>query len=93
MLVLTRKSGESIVIGEDIEITVVSVEGEAVRLGIRAPREVPVYRSEICEEIRLENLRALRSAGQLQEDLRDALPRPPAPPEPDRDGAEPGEKQ
>lgn len=69
MLVLTRKSGERIMIGEEIEITVVAVDGEAVRLGISAPREVPVFRSEIFEEIRLENLRALKSAARLQAKL------------------------
>lgn len=62
MLVLTRKTGESIVIGENIEIQVVAIDGETVRIGIKAPRELPVYRHELFQAIREENLRALRSA-------------------------------
>jgi carbon storage regulator len=51
MLVLTRKPHESLFIGDDIEVKVLSVVGEKVRLGIRAPREIPVYRKEIYVEI------------------------------------------
>ena len=51
MLVLTRKPKESLIIGDDIEVTVLSVIGEKVRLGIDAPRAVPVYRKEIYLEI------------------------------------------
>jgi carbon storage regulator len=51
MLVLTRKRLESIMIGDDIEIRVLSIIGDKVRIGIRAPREVPVYRQEIYCEI------------------------------------------
>jgi carbon storage regulator len=47
MLVLSRQIGESIVIGEDIVLTVVNVKGENVRLGITAPRDVPIRRSEV----------------------------------------------
>ena len=47
MLVLTRKSNQSIMIGDEIEITILSVVGEKVRVGISAPGEVPVYRTEI----------------------------------------------
>jgi carbon storage regulator len=47
MLVLSRKTNQSIMIGDEIEITVLSVSGEKVRLGIKAPREVPVYRDEV----------------------------------------------
>lgn len=65
MLVLTRKPGESIIIGEEIEVHIVSVEGEAVRIGIKAPRTVPVYRSEVLKAIRMENRRAARSAVNL----------------------------
>jgi carbon storage regulator len=52
MLVLTRKANQSIMIGEDIEITVLSVLGEKVRLGIEAPRDVPVFRKEVFLEIK-----------------------------------------
>ncbi len=51
MLVLTRKAGESIVIGDDIEVTVLSNNGTKVRLGIQAPAEVTVHRTEIYLEI------------------------------------------
>ncbi len=54
MLVLTRKSNQSIMIGDDIEITVLSVMGEKVRIGIQAPREVPVFRKEVYLEIQEE---------------------------------------
>ena len=54
MLVLTRKSNQSIMIGDDIEITVLSVMGEKVRLGIQAPRDVPVFRHEVYVEIQRE---------------------------------------
>ena len=51
MLVLTRKSNQSIMIGDDIEITVLAVMGEKVRIGIEAPRSVPVFRREVYVEI------------------------------------------
>ena len=47
MLVLTRKTNQSIMIGDDVEVSVLSVLGEKVRLGIQAPREVPVFRKEV----------------------------------------------
>jgi carbon storage regulator len=55
MLVLGRKVGETIMIGDDIEIVVVAVEGEHVKLGIKAPREVSVYRGELYETIQKSN--------------------------------------
>ena len=58
MLVLTRKPYQSIMVGSDIEITVLEVRGEQVRLGIRAPRTVTVHRKEVFEQIRLENQNA-----------------------------------
>ena len=54
MLVLTRKSTQSIMIGDDIEVSVLSVMGEKVRIGIQAPREVPVFRTEVYLEIQAE---------------------------------------
>ena len=51
MLVLSRKKNESIVINENIVITVVEVRGDKVRLGIQAPREVPIHRSEVYEAL------------------------------------------
>ena len=52
MLVLTRKVGEQIVIGEDIRVTVVAIRGEKVRLGFTAPDEVPIHREEVYQRIR-----------------------------------------
>lgn len=58
MLVLTRKRDESIMIGDEIKITVVDVRGDQVKLGIEAPRHIPVHREEIYREIQEENRRA-----------------------------------
>lgn len=58
MLVLTRKVNQSIIIGTDIEVVVLEVRGEQVRLGIKAPRDVAVHRREIYEQIQEENRQA-----------------------------------
>jgi carbon storage regulator len=55
MLVLTRKSNQSIMIGDEIEVSVLSVMGEKVRIGIQAPQKVPVFRKEIYLEIHRES--------------------------------------
>lgn len=55
MLVLTRKVQQSIVIGDNVEIVILEVRGEQVRLGIRAPKDVTVHRKEIYEQIQEEN--------------------------------------
>lgn len=55
MLVLTRKPEQSIVVGGEIEITILEVRGEQVRVGIKAPREVTIHRKEIFDQIREEN--------------------------------------
>jgi carbon storage regulator len=62
MLVLTRKSNESIMIGDDIELSVLAVRGEKVRLGIQAPREVPVFRKEIYLAMQQQDAEARPSA-------------------------------
>ncbi|HTC58987.1 MAG TPA: carbon storage regulator CsrA [Solirubrobacteraceae bacterium] len=54
MLVLTRKPNQSIMIGDDIEVSVLSVVGEKVRIGIHAPHDIPVFRTEIYVEIQRE---------------------------------------
>jgi carbon storage regulator len=51
MLVLTRKSNQSIMIGDDIEVSVLAIMGEKVRIGIEAPRSIPVFRKEVYLEI------------------------------------------
>ena len=53
MLILTRKVGESVLIGDDISITVLSVRGNQVKLGVQAPKEVSVHREEIYQRIQL----------------------------------------
>jgi carbon storage regulator len=55
MLVLTRKSNQSIMIGDEIEVSVLSVMGEKVRIGIQAPQRIPVFRKEIYLEIHRED--------------------------------------
>lgn len=60
MLVLSRQKDESIMIGDNIVITVVDIRGDKVRLGINAPTEVPVHRQEVYEAIQRENLRVSR---------------------------------
>lgn len=55
MLVLTRKSNQSIMIGDDVEVSVLSVVGEKVRIGIQAPQNIPVFRTEIYLEIQRED--------------------------------------
>jgi len=54
MLVLTRRGGEGIMIGDEIEVKVLAVSGEKVRVGINAPREINVYRTEVFERIEAE---------------------------------------
>ena len=66
MLVLTRKSNQSIMIGDDIEVSVLSVMGEKVRIGISAPRDIPVFRKEVYLEIQQD--RATEAAGQADVD-------------------------
>jgi carbon storage regulator len=62
MLVLTRKPNESIMIGDDIEVSVLAVTGEKVRIGIEAPREVPVFRKEVYLAIDQQDAEASPSA-------------------------------
>ena len=65
MLVLTRKPGERLVIGDNIVVTVVDVKGDNIRIGIDAPREVKVYRGEIYDAIVAENRQAAAPLGDL----------------------------
>lgn len=55
MLALTRKKGESLVLNNNIEVTVLEIRGDQVKLGVKAPREVPVYRKEVYMQIQKEN--------------------------------------
>ena len=70
MLVLTRKIGESFVVGDDIKVTIIDIiGGNKVRVGIEAPQEVPVYREEIYELIKAENEQAARTDPTKLKDL------------------------
>ncbi len=60
MLVLSRRKDETIMIGDDIEITIVDLKGDTVRIGIAAPREVSVHRKEVYEAIQKENISAAK---------------------------------
>ena len=60
MLVLSRQRDESIMIGDNIVVTIVDIRGDKVRLGINAPTEIPVHRQEVYEAIQRENMRASR---------------------------------
>jgi carbon storage regulator len=74
MLVLTRKSNQSIMIGDDVEVSVLSVMGDKVRIGIQAPQEVPVFRTEIYLEIHRDDQDAAAQKdvrGEVNDALRD----------------------
>jgi carbon storage regulator len=80
MLVLTRKSNQSIMIGDDIEVSVLSIMGEKVRIGIQAPRDIPVFRKEVYLEIQEERGHAHATAspnpnGNLRAEIDDELRR------------------
>ena len=59
MLALTRKKGESIVVNNDIEISILELRGDQVKIGITAPKEVPIYRKEVYIQIQKENQAAV----------------------------------
>ncbi len=62
MLKITRRTGERIILGDDIIVTLLEVSGQTARLGIDAPRSIPVYREEIWVEVKRENEEAARAA-------------------------------
>ena len=75
MLVLTRKSNQSIMIGDDIEVSVLSIMGEKVRIGIQAPRDVPVFRREVYLEIQQERRGLAEGDGDARSEVDRALHR------------------
>ena len=72
MLIVTRRSGEKIMLGDDIVVHIMEIVGNSVRVGIQAPRSVPVYREEIWNAVREENQAAAKARP-------DALPAPARP--------------
>ena len=69
MLILTRKLGETITIGDDIRITLIDIKGKSIRLGIEAPQNVTVHRQEIYLAIQEQNMKAASIADMTIEDL------------------------
>ena len=62
MLALTRKKGESLVINNNIEITVLEIRGDQIKIGIQAPKDVPIYRKEVYVQIQKENAEAFEAS-------------------------------
>ncbi len=71
MLILTRKLGESITIGDDIKITFLEIKGKQIKIGIEAPSQVAVHREEIYKIIHEQNVQAARSVSPNKENLAD----------------------
>lgn len=80
MLVLTRRLGESINIGENIKITVVDIDGKQVKIGIDAPRDISVFREEVYERIKQENLKAASATPDELKKAADVLKKEPGAP-------------
>ncbi|MCS7233104.1 MAG: carbon storage regulator CsrA [Synergistetes bacterium] len=73
MLVLSRKVNQSIMIGDDIEIKILEIRGDQVRIGIEAPKRVPVHRKEVYEAIVKENILAAQMAAQVEEKVEESV--------------------
>ena len=67
MLILTRKKGQTIVLNDNIEIIVTSIEGDQVKIGINAPADVKIYRKEVLETIQASNREAVQTPLNLQQ--------------------------
>jgi carbon storage regulator len=76
LLVLTRRSGESVMIGDDVVITVLEARGDVIRLGIQAPKDVRVHREEVYRELQAANREAASPTDEVVEQLTRTL-RPP----------------
>ena len=61
MLILTRKINQSIIIADNIEVMIIEIKGDQIKLGIKAPSKIPVFRGEIYQEIQKENIEALKT--------------------------------
>jgi carbon storage regulator len=83
MLVLSRKKDESIMIGDEVEITIVDVRGDKVRLGITAPKSIPVHRREVYDAIQREKKAAKEAQNNTEQECKE---------EPEKEPQEPAEK-
>jgi carbon storage regulator len=79
MLILARKINESIMVGDQVEISIVDIKGDQVKLGISAPRQVKVYRREVYQLIQQENLKAAQAKPDLLPSLDEYRENPQAP--------------
>ncbi len=66
MLALSRKQGEALVLGNDIEVTILEIKGDQVKIGINAPKSVPVYRKELYIQIKNANQEAIEQANAVE---------------------------
>lgn len=73
MLVLTRKVNQSIMIGNNIEIVIVDIKSDQVKIGVKAPRNIAVHRKEVYEEIQKENIQALKNIKERLDFVSDLL--------------------
>ncbi len=80
MLVLTRRPGESVMVGDDVVVTVLDVRGEVIRLGITAPRSIQVHREEVYRELQQSNRQAASPSDQAVRALAKLLKPPPTAP-------------
>ena len=69
MLVLARKLNETIIINDDIEVMILDIQGEQVKIGIKAPKSVKIFRKEVYESIQKENIAAAKSQTQQLDDI------------------------
>jgi len=69
MLIITRRPGEKVMLGDDVVIEVIEVSGSSVRIGIDAPKSVPVYREELWKAVKAENEAAAKADAKLPSDL------------------------
>jgi carbon storage regulator len=75
MLRITRRAGERVMLGDDVIVEIMEIRGQTVRLGIDAPRSLPIYREEIWLEVKRENEEAARAAGKALPDVSGRLKR------------------
>lgn len=70
MLALSRKKGEAIMVGNNVEISILDIKGDQIKIGIQAPKEIPVYRKEVYIQIEEENREAVLNSGIVMNNLK-----------------------